>query len=87
MILTNSRQDSIRRSSFTSTNLAASGSPAEPRIAGTSGVIIPAGTVGGALLGWAEYQRRAGRQYRLLILAPLLIGIIPVVFSAQPDDR
>lgn len=53
--------------------------------AGTFGVIIPAGTVVGALLGWAEYQRRAGRQHRLLILAPLLIGIIPVVFTAQLD--
>ena len=37
--------------------------------AGTFGVIIPAGTVVGALLGWAEYQRRAGHQHRLLILA------------------
>ena len=53
--------------------------------AGTFGVIIPAGTVVGALLGWAEYQRRAGRQHRLLILAPPLIGIIPVVFTAQLD--
>ena len=53
--------------------------------AGTFGVIIPAGTVVGALLGWAEYQRRVGRQHRLLILAPLLIGIIPVVFTAQLD--
>jgi hypothetical protein len=53
--------------------------------AGTFGVIIPAGTVVGALLGWAEYQRRADRQHRLLILAPLLIGIIPVVFTAQLD--
>ena len=53
--------------------------------AGTFGVIIPAGVIVGALLGWAEYQRRAGRQHRLLILAPLLIGIIPVVFTAQLD--
>ena len=53
--------------------------------AGTFGVIIPAGTVVGALLGWAEYQRRASRQHRLFILAPLLIGIIPVVLTAQLD--
>ena len=52
---------------------------------GTFGIIIPAGVVVGALLGWAEYQRRTGLQYRLLIAAPLLIGIIPVLFTAQLD--
>lgn len=46
---------------------------------GTFGIIIPAGTVVGALLGWAEYQRRTGHQYRLLILSPLLLGIVPLV--------
>jgi len=34
---------------------------------GTFGIIIPVGVVVGALLGWAEYQRRTGLQYRLLI--------------------
>ncbi len=52
---------------------------------GTFGIIIPAGLITGALLGWAEYQRRAGRRYRLLIAAPLLIGIMPVVLTAQLD--
>jgi len=52
---------------------------------GTFGIIIPAGVVVGALLGWAEYQRRTGPQYRLLIAAPLLIGIIPVLFTGQLD--
>jgi hypothetical protein len=52
---------------------------------GTFGIIIPAGVVVGALLGWAEYQRRTGLQYRLLIAAPLLIGIIPVLFTGQLD--
>ena len=52
---------------------------------GTFGIIIPAGVVVGVLLGWAEYQRRTGLQYRLLIAAPLLIGIIPVLFTAQLD--
>ena len=48
---------------------------------GTFGIIIPAGTTVGALLGWAEYRRRIGHQYRLLILSPLLLGIFPL---AQP---
>jgi thioredoxin reductase (NADPH) len=30
---------------------------------GTFGIIIPAGTTVGALLGWAEYQRHTGHQY------------------------
>lgn len=42
---------------------------------GTFGVIIPTGIVVGALLGWAEHQRRHGAPHPLLILAPLLIGI------------
>ena len=53
--------------------------------AGTFGIIIPTGTIVGALLGWAEYQRRSGHQYQLLILAPLLIGIIPNLTSAGLD--
>jgi hypothetical protein len=48
--------------------------------AGTFGIIIPAGVAVGALLGWAEYQRRAGSQHRLLILAQLLLlGVVPPV--------
>jgi hypothetical protein len=46
---------------------------------GTFGIIIPAGLVVGALLGWAEHQRRTGGRQRLLILAPLLVGVIPLV--------
>ena len=56
--------------------------------AGTFAVIIPTGTIVGALLGWAEYQRRQpGHQYQLLILAPLLIGIIPNVVTARVRPR
>jgi hypothetical protein len=46
---------------------------------GTFGIIIPTGLLVGALLGWAEYQRRVGHQHRLLVLTPLLVGIIPLV--------
>jgi hypothetical protein len=52
---------------------------------GTFGIIIPTGVAVGALLGWAEYQRRIGRPIRLLILAPLLIGIIPILATGQLD--
>ena len=52
---------------------------------GTFGIIIPAGTATGALLGWAEYQRRIGLQYPLLIAAPLLIALIPALFTGQLD--
>jgi hypothetical protein len=52
---------------------------------GTFGIIIPAGTATGALLGWAEYQRRLGRQYPLLIAAPLLIVIFPTLGTGQLD--
>jgi hypothetical protein len=48
---------------------------------GTFQIIIPSGGVVGALLGWAEYQRRTGGRPGLLILAPLLAGVIPL---AQP---
>ena len=34
---------------------------------GTFGIILPTGALVGALLGWAEYQRRAGRKYLALI--------------------
>jgi hypothetical protein len=54
-------------------------------MAGTFGIILPTGTIVGALLGWAEYQHRSGHQYRPLILAPLLIGIIPTLATATPD--
>jgi hypothetical protein len=52
---------------------------------GTFGIIIATGTIVGALLGWAEYQNRVGHQYRLLILAPLLIGIVPGLATATLD--
>jgi hypothetical protein len=51
---------------------------------GTFGIIIPTGIIVGALLGWAEHQRRTGTQHPILILAPLLIGIIPNL-AAGPD--
>lgn len=51
---------------------------------GTFGIIIPTGVSVGALLGWAEHQRRTGTQHPILILAPLLIGIIPNL-AAGPD--
>jgi hypothetical protein len=53
--------------------------------AGTFGILIPTGATVGALLGWAEYQNRVGRQFRLLILAPLLIGIVPDLATATAD--
>ncbi len=52
---------------------------------GTFGIILPAGTSVGALLGWAEYQRRAGHQYRLLVAAPLLLGLLPILLTGQLD--
>ena len=52
---------------------------------GTFGIILPAGVLVGALLGWAEYQRRAGRQHPLLIGAPLLLGILPILLTAELD--
>lgn len=52
---------------------------------GTFGIILPAGILVGALLGWAEYQRRAGHRYPLLIGAPLLLGLIPDLLTAEPD--
>jgi hypothetical protein len=52
---------------------------------GTFGIILPTGTLVGALLGGAEYQRRIGRQYPLLIGAPLLLGILPGLLTAGFD--
>jgi hypothetical protein len=52
---------------------------------GTFGIIIPTGIIVGALLGWAEHQRRTGTPHPLLILAPLLIGIIPNVATGTLD--
>jgi hypothetical protein len=52
---------------------------------GTFGIIIPTGTLVGALLGLAEYQRRIGHQFGPLIAAPLLIGIIPNLVTAGLD--
>lgn len=53
---------------------------------GTFGIILPAGTLVGALLGWAEYQRRAGHRYSPLIGAPLLMGLIPNLLTAGGPD-
>jgi hypothetical protein len=52
---------------------------------GTFGIILPSGTLVGALLGWAEYQRRAGHRYPLLIGTPLLLGLIPNLLTASLD--
>ncbi len=52
---------------------------------GTFGIILPAGILVGALLGWAEYQRRAGRQYLVLIGAPLLLAVLPSLLTAGLD--
>jgi uncharacterized membrane protein YuzA (DUF378 family) len=52
---------------------------------GTFGVIIPTGVAVGALIGWAEHQRRIGRPIWLLIFAPLLIGIIPTLVGGELD--
>jgi hypothetical protein len=52
---------------------------------GTFGIILPTGILVGALLGWAEYQRRAGRQHPLLVGAPLLLAILPILLTAELD--
>ena len=52
---------------------------------GTFGIIISTGVVVGALLGWAEHQRRTGHQHGLLILTPLLIGVVPLVLTSGID--
>jgi hypothetical protein len=52
---------------------------------GTFGIIIPTGIIVGALLGWAEHQRRTGTPHPLLILAPLLIGVIPNLATGALD--
>jgi hypothetical protein len=52
---------------------------------GTFGIILPSGVLAGALLGWAEYQRRVGHQHLLLIGAPLVLAILPNVLTAGPD--
>jgi hypothetical protein len=51
---------------------------------GTFGILLPSGAATGAALGWAEYQRRAGRRHPLFIAAPLLLAVIPNVV-AGPD--
>ena len=51
---------------------------------GTFGVILPSGALTGAVLGWAEYQRRSGRRHPLFIGAPLLLAVIPGLV-AGPD--
>ena len=53
---------------------------------GTFGIILPAGTSVGALLGWAEFQRRAGHQHWLLIAAPLLLAVLPCLLTASFDS-
>ena len=52
---------------------------------GTFGIILPAGALVGALLGWAEYQRRTGRRHPLLIGASLLLAILPNLLTAGLD--
>jgi hypothetical protein len=52
---------------------------------GTFGIILPAGILVGGLLGWAEYQRRAGRPHRALIGAPLLLAVLPSLLTGGLD--
>lgn len=52
---------------------------------GTFGTIIPAGLVLGALLGWAEYQRRIGHQHGALVLSPLVLPLAAFVVSGVAD--
>jgi hypothetical protein len=61
------------------------GADSDVTFIGTFGTIIPAGLLVGALLGWAEYQRRIGQPYRWLIGSPLLVAIIPTVTTAELD--
>ncbi len=45
---------------------------------GTFGIILPAGTLVGGLLGWVEHVRRTdGRRRRWFVLVPLIFGIDP----------
>jgi hypothetical protein len=48
---------------------------------GTFGIIIPTGAAVGALFGLADYQRRVGHRYPVLIATPLLLGIVPLVLG------
>ena len=51
--------------------------------AGTFGIILPSGTLVGALLGWAEHRRRTGRSTSWLIPTPLLLVVLPFVFTGD----
>lgn len=46
------------------------------------GILLP-GVVAGALLGWAELRRRAGRPLPVLILAPLLFPLATLSLPGQ----
>ncbi|MFU8946454.1 hypothetical protein ACLRGF_06940 [Mycetocola zhadangensis] len=46
------------------------------------GILLP-GITAGALLGWAEIRRRAGRPLRVLILAPLLFPLVTLSLPGQ----
>ena len=50
---------------------------------GSFGIILPTGTLLGALLGWAEHRRRTGRPYSLFIPTPLLLGLVPLVITGD----
>ncbi|WP_299305390.1 hypothetical protein [uncultured Brachybacterium sp.] len=43
---------------------------------GTFGWVLLPGTLAGALLGWAERERRRGRPHRVLVWSPLLFGAV-----------
>ena len=46
------------------------------------GILLP-GIAAGALLGWAEVRRRAGRPLPVLILAPLLFPLVTLALPGQ----
>ena len=43
---------------------------------GTFGWVLLPGTLAGALLGWAEVERRRGRPHRALVCSPLLLAAV-----------
>lgn len=51
---------------------------------GTFGYVLVPGTATGALLGWAELERRRGRPRRFLVWSPLLFGAVLVPGLADP---
>jgi hypothetical protein len=50
---------------------------------GTFGIILPSGTLIGALLGWAEHRRRTRNPYSWFIPIPLLLVVLPFILAGD----